>query len=220
MPFDVHREVVAVDLTDPELLDRCRDLRTLVQEIREKEETHKALKETIKGQMAELLARYRALLQIVATGRIEKEMEIKMVFDLAKKQVYHLRLDTGSELAGRRRQMTDNEFAQERARQAQAELPLTPKPTTTDGTQAPEPPLNEEQLVPADGPLLMSCEGCGHPREDHLGLQGQGKCAIVPCECPAYVPFASPPEPADGEPMDEAAPEAPAAESILDKVPI
>jgi len=44
-----------------------------------------------------------------------------------------------------------------------------------------------------DGPMLVSCERCGHGRLDHIDPdslgQDYGKCLAGGCDCSAYVPF-------------------------------
>ncbi len=55
-------------------------------------------------------------------------------------------------------------------------------------------------LPPISGPLLVSCEACGHGRGDHglneeSGEEHAGPCLNPACQCTAYAPFhEAPPE--------------------------
>ena len=73
----------------------------------------------------------------------------------------------------------------------QSELPLTAAneggPVTLQETDA------VAEAMGLKGPLLVSCEACGHGKGDHEGEEHAGKCLYPACACEQYVPFAEPP---------------------------
>ncbi len=195
---DIHREAVAVDLTDTELREKISELRELLQQINRMEADHKAAKETMKGEMAELQARYQSLLDIVTSGRVERMMDIRTIYDLDTRTVSQVREDTGVPLPGRIRPMTDPEYVEEKARRAQAELPCPEAPQPGDVVTV----NTGAQEAPAAGAVLLkACEACGHDKDRHcVGKDeapgewkvvppGEGRCDL--CGCAEYVPFAA-----------------------------
>ncbi len=91
----------------------------------------------------------------------------------------------------------------------QGELPLTARnadgPVTAEQTDA------VAEQMGLKGPLLVSCEACGHGRGDHGptedGDDHGGACLHPSCQCQAYAPFAEPPaedalEPVTAEGLD------------------
>ena len=123
-PFDVHPEMLAIELTSEQLLAKCRELQEVAQELSDEETYQERSKKMLKGRLAEIETRFSALIHIVKTGREEAEMKVRTVYDLDRREVYHEREDTGEEINGRRRTMTDQEYQSAKVRQAQAELPL------------------------------------------------------------------------------------------------
>jgi hypothetical protein len=86
----------------------------------------------------------------------------------------------------------------------QAELPLTATqpsgPVTAEETEAVTAAMGVRNAdgsplepPPLAGPLLVSCEACGHGKGDHEGEEHEGKCLHPTCACEQYVPFAEPP---------------------------
>lgn len=79
----------------------------------------------------------------------------------------------------------------------QDELPLSDPPARADGSPASEP-------ASPFGPLLVSCEACGHERSKHQDLIGN--CQTAGCACVGFVPFpASEPAPVMVEETDRVA---------------
>ena len=180
-----HTELLHTQMLDADLLDHCRMLQEIVNELSDLESSHKLQVQTMKGEMAEVRTRYAEILKVVKSGTREQHIEVQTEHDLDAKMVRIRRMDTGQVL--REHRMDDDEFREERARQAQAELPLPSTKTTTPAAV---------EVPPISGPLLASCEACGHKKGDHGDTESSGPntgtCLISPCQCTEYVAFSVP----------------------------
>lgn len=88
----------------------------------------------------------------------------------------------------------------------QPELPLTMGTVTPQDAEAVAVVMGcrtadgeRVDLPPIGGPLLVSCEACGHGKGDHAGEEHEGKCLDPACQCSQYVPFAETPDEEDLE---------------------
>lgn len=193
-----HTEPLPSQLDDKDLLNHCRSLQEIVGELTEMEAAHKLQKETMKGELAEVRTRYAEILKIVKSGSVERHVEVQTEYDVDRKRVIYRRLDTGQVL--RERGMSDAELTEERARQAQADLPLPPvTPPAPVPVDTPEAVAETDETVEKMGlrgqeetsapskPLLQSCEACSHPLSAHDGPTGG--CLIVDCQCAGFLAF-------------------------------
>lgn len=84
----------------------------------------------------------------------------------------------------------------------QMKLPgAEPQPTT------PEAVPGTIEIPPISGPLLVSCEACGHSRGDHeASADGEvfGSCLVNDCKCTGYVAFVVAPPEESLEPVEGA----------------
>jgi len=114
-------EVLPVQLTGHELIERGTELSTVRERIDELESQRKEAASSLRGQMDELEAKSRHLVRELSTKKTLRSVEVQDEPDLHHNEMVRIRLDTGEVIS--RRTLTIEEITA--ARQVQLGLPET-----------------------------------------------------------------------------------------------
>jgi hypothetical protein len=142
-------------MTFDELIKAVKDLGTVLEETRHEESRQKALKKDMASKLADLEMKRQELGQKISVRRETREVEVEVRADYAKGVTIETRTDTWEDIGTRPLSWDEKQLG-------------LPKLDTS-------PVVSPPPATPVDGPLLESCENCGHVREA--------------CTCPAFVPF-------------------------------
>ena len=160
------------ELTHADLVRAVKDLGAVLEATAHEEARQKAAKKEMASKLAELEMQRQELGAKITTGRELRPVSVEVVADYEKGTAQEIRTDT-------------------------YEVVIT-RPLSWDEKQLGLPKLDTSPVVappPIAGPLLESCEMCGHGRGDH---PEPGPCLSevsgVPCGCPTFIPFGQTPD--------------------------
>ena len=163
------------ELTHADLVRAVKDLGAVLEATAHEEARQKAAKKEMASKLAELEMQRQELGAKITTGRELRPVAVDVVADYERGTAQEIRTDTYE--------------------------PVVTRPLSWEEKQLGLPKLDTSPVVappPDPGPLLESCETCGHARSLHLDTAPEGGtaviCGVTGCSCSSYVPFGTTPD--------------------------
>ena len=159
------------ELTHADLVRAVKDLGAVLEATAHEEARQKAAKKEMASKLAELEMQRQELGAKITTGRELRPVAVDVVADYEKGTAQEIRTDTYE--------------------------PVVTRPLSWEEKQLGLPKLDTSPIVvppPPPGPLLESCEVCGHSKEEHGATTPLDGCLHVDCPCVSFTPFGMTPD--------------------------
>ncbi len=116
--LDITPRSLPVKLTELEIISKCRDLASVIQEIADEEVNQKALKDDMKAKLSRLDDRKLMLSHVVTKGEEYRPIDVQIIVD-EHDHVNEVRTDTGEVVTSRQAKDSERQLALIRFKETQ-----------------------------------------------------------------------------------------------------